>query len=264
MIALIGSAYGWEPPAGAVPGRPRRSYSQWEYAFATGERLDGTRQPAKDVNVYVAAPGFLAAQPVDQPSDVTDLQAVFVAGVVSSGKDFTPFGSCDALQIAVLRDVQRLPPSAVVAASHTVVVQANGKDALELTAPAFPKSLPQGTVREVNLLKAAYGVVSFEGRSALLEDCIDWCFDAREISGRTLVGVGGAGKTRFAYELYRHLRNTPDWDARFAYFALLRQLEPVPAGRRLRVLLLARTASWGQGWLASLRTGIRRGERRVR
>ncbi len=110
------------------------------------------------------------------------------------------------------------------------------------------------------------------------------------VSIRTLVGQGGAGKTRFAYELYRHFRTQPDWGAYFLHFLkneakevdlwkeitcqnafliadyasdnpraltdLLRPLTgPAPAGRRLRVLLLARTADWDQGWLFNLRSG---------
>src|SRR5262249_41664900 len=52
VIALVGNTYGWEPGTAALPpGLPRRSYTQWEYAFAQGERLDGPRQPAKDTFV---------------------------------------------------------------------------------------------------------------------------------------------------------------------------------------------------------------------
>ena len=48
VIALVGNAYGWEPSPEAVPlDKPRRSYTQWEYAFARGERSDAvsTRGP---------------------------------------------------------------------------------------------------------------------------------------------------------------------------------------------------------------------------
>ncbi len=35
VIALVGSAYGWEPEAAAIPeNAPSRSYTQWEYYFA--------------------------------------------------------------------------------------------------------------------------------------------------------------------------------------------------------------------------------------
>src|ERR1051325_11857827 len=36
VIALIGTGYGWEPDPHT---EPRRSYTQWEYFFARGERL---------------------------------------------------------------------------------------------------------------------------------------------------------------------------------------------------------------------------------
>jgi hypothetical protein len=36
-------------PAGQV----RRSYTQWEYYFAMGERLDGSRQPPKEIFPYI-------------------------------------------------------------------------------------------------------------------------------------------------------------------------------------------------------------------
>ena len=44
VIALIGDGYGGELEQPARPaGRPRCSYTQWEYCFARGERLDGDR-----------------------------------------------------------------------------------------------------------------------------------------------------------------------------------------------------------------------------
>jgi len=36
VIAILGDTYGWEPE---VQTDPRRSYTQWEYHFALGERL---------------------------------------------------------------------------------------------------------------------------------------------------------------------------------------------------------------------------------
>src|SRR5262245_43126430 len=42
VIALIGNGYGMEASGDLLPpNRPRRSYTQWEYFFALGERLDG-------------------------------------------------------------------------------------------------------------------------------------------------------------------------------------------------------------------------------
>src|SRR4029077_18677191 len=57
IIALVGDAYGFEPEETArPPGRPRRSYTQWEYFFAAGERLGGSRQSPKDIYLYIGSP----------------------------------------------------------------------------------------------------------------------------------------------------------------------------------------------------------------
>jgi hypothetical protein len=78
IIALVGDAYGFEPEETARPaGRPRRSYTQWEYCFAMGERLDGSRQPPKDIFLYIGSPEFLAMNPVSQAEDSAQLQQEF-------------------------------------------------------------------------------------------------------------------------------------------------------------------------------------------
>ena len=67
VIALVGSAYGGEPEPAAIPeNAPARSYTQWEYHFARGERLDGTQAAAKPVFVYFATPAYLEQHPVEQ------------------------------------------------------------------------------------------------------------------------------------------------------------------------------------------------------
>src|SRR6266436_4145150 len=67
IIALVGDAYGFEPEETArSTGQPRRSYTQWEYWFAVGERLDGSRAPRKDIYVYLANADYLKDHP-DQP-----------------------------------------------------------------------------------------------------------------------------------------------------------------------------------------------------
>ena len=109
LIALVGNAYGWEPHSSALPSdRPRRSYAQWEYFFAQGERLDGTRQPAKDTFVYFAAPRFLALNQVSEPKDVVALQQKFIAHILSSGQDYNSFDSPHELRACVLRDGFRI------------------------------------------------------------------------------------------------------------------------------------------------------------
>jgi hypothetical protein len=177
-----------------------------------------------------------------------------------------------------------------VSASSNVNIRVNGQLALQLVAPAFPRPLPTEDLQELDLLKAAHATNAFTGRDEIFQDFMAWCVHDRPVSMRTLIGQGGAGKTRFAYELYAYFRNQPGWAAYFLRFLkneakevdlwgeigspkalliadyasdnpqpladLLRTLtDPAPAERRIRVLLLARTADWDQGWLAGLRSG---------
>lgn len=109
VIALIGDAYGCEPDTAVTPGLPRRSYTQWEYSFATGERLLAGRQPAIDTFVYFAAPAFLASHPVAQDAGAAQSQMSFVAEVRQSGKDRSEFGSVNELRALVLRDGFSMP-----------------------------------------------------------------------------------------------------------------------------------------------------------
>ena len=105
VIALIGSAYGWAPPAAALPeNAPARSYTQWEYHFALGERLDGTHAAAKPVYVYFAAPAYLAQYPVAQTNTEAQRQQQFIEAIIASGKDRGKFDSIDNLARLVLRD----------------------------------------------------------------------------------------------------------------------------------------------------------------
>jgi len=140
VIALVGDAYGWEPEEEARPsGFPRRSYTQWEYFFAKGERLDGSRQSPKDIFVYVAAPDYIAQFPLAQSADVVQLQQDFVVAIRSSGKDRNTFGSLHELRALVLRDVFRLP-------AHS----------------ASPRNLPYDSISTL-----------FKGRDAFLRDLHD-------------------------------------------------------------------------------------------
>ena len=109
IIALVGDAYGFEPEKTARPAsQPRRSYTQWEYYFAMGERLDGSRQPPKDIFLYIGSPEFLAMNPVSQVADAAQLQQEFITELVRSGKDRNQFGSLHELRALVLRDGFRL------------------------------------------------------------------------------------------------------------------------------------------------------------
>src|SRR5262245_1211618 len=88
VIALVGSAYGWEQDIKALPpGTPRRSYAQWEYFFSQGERLERAPESAKETFVYFASPNFVAANPIEQSEDVTKLQQEFINQILRSEKD---------------------------------------------------------------------------------------------------------------------------------------------------------------------------------
>lgn len=105
VIALVGNAYGWEPDAAALPaGTPRRSYTQWEYFFAQGERLEAFRQPAKDTFVYVASPEFPRPNAVGESPEVAALQQEFIAGIRARDKDHRSFRSVDELRRLVVLD----------------------------------------------------------------------------------------------------------------------------------------------------------------
>jgi Domain of unknown function (DUF4062) len=125
IIALVGYAYGFEPEETMRPiGQPRRSYTQWEYLFAMGERLDGSRQPPKDVYLYFGSPEFLAMHPVSQEADATQLQQEFSKELRRSGKDRNQFGSLHELRALVLRDGFRLERLETVAPTDLASDQA--------------------------------------------------------------------------------------------------------------------------------------------
>jgi tetratricopeptide (TPR) repeat protein len=182
-----------------------------------------------------------------------------------------------------------------IESSQNITVMVNGQATIELRSPLFPKPLP-GKAREIDLMKAAHAVTTVSGgRESMLKEFVQWCSSERKVSIRTLIGPGGAGKTRFAFELYRYLGRQPDWDVFFLNF-LRRETKGVnlwdrakrkntlfiadyasdfagqlgdllpalayapPDDRQLRVLLLARTADWSYGWLSTLRSGRMGGE----
>src|SRR5205807_3774944 len=105
-----------------------------------------------------------------------------------------------------------------VEASKNVNITINGQLAVQLLRPAYPKPLSDEIRHEIDLLKAPHAQIPFIGRQAAFTDFIDWCSHPRAVSMRTLVGQGGAGKTRFAYELYAAVNKLPGWNAYFLRF----------------------------------------------
>ena len=172
VIALVGNAYGFEPAEEARPrGRPRRSYTQWEYAFAMGERLDGSRVERKPVYVYFAGTAYLERYPVKQTAEAAGLQQAFIAGIHASDKDYNTFDSLDALCRLALRD-------------GFPVRDPDHK----------PNNLPFHSLGEL-----------FKGREPFLEALRARLrgphgHAAAIVAPRVLHGLGGVGKTRTAIE----------------------------------------------------------------
>lgn len=105
VVALVGHAYGSEAAADSVPARdPPRSYTQWEYYLALGERLNRSRAEPKDLYVYVASDAFLDSHPVYQSDELAARQNSFVQQLKQSGKHWAEFDSIGQLRALVLRD----------------------------------------------------------------------------------------------------------------------------------------------------------------
>lgn len=167
-------------------------------------------------------------------------------------------------------------------------VEVAGKVIASLWVPPFRQPpLPSARNKEISLLLAKTAITELIGRDDLWHDTLAWCDDPTidPVSMFCIKGRGGSGKTRFGLELVHHLRTLENWDARFVRFekndpfdlwaatsgtrdvllvydyasdhaaaiaASLRLMaEDVSERptRRLRVLLLARSASLDSGWL---------------
>ncbi len=117
VIALMGDAYGFEAEGVAVPAvDPPRSYAQWEYFFALGHRLDGSRVARKDIYLYLASQKFLDDHPVAQPDEHAVWQGRFREEIKASGEHRNEFNSEDELRRLVLRDgwqMQERPPKRI-------------------------------------------------------------------------------------------------------------------------------------------------------
>ena len=186
VIALVGTAYGSEPePATTPKNSPRRSYSQWEFSFALGERLNGKRANRKPMFVYMATPIFLESQPIKQSAYETTRQQRFIEEICASGKDRNKFDSVDELARLVLRDGFKL------------------KSPLQLS----PQNLPYDSIGSL-----------FKGRERSMADIrsslpgiSDQAVAIR--AKQALHGLGGIGKTRLAVEFA--------WQYQAQYSALL-------------------------------------------
>ena len=167
VIAVIGDAFGFEAAGVPVPGGgPPRSYSQWEYFFALGERLDGSRAAAKELFVYVASAKFAAPA---QPAEYAERQRRFRQEI--GLKDRNTFDSVDQLCRLVLRDGWQMQQR-----------------------PRRPRNLPFDSLGTL-----------FKGRERFMRDLHDRLEGRRTraaaiVSKQAIHGLGGVGKTRLAIE----------------------------------------------------------------
>lgn len=105
VIALVGDVNGAEAKAeGLLGSKPPRSYTQWEYYFALGERLRGNPSGAKDLYVYTASDEYLREHTVTEPAEHTRRQREHVDFILRSGKHRASFDRLDQLCRLVLRD----------------------------------------------------------------------------------------------------------------------------------------------------------------
>ena len=221
VIALVGDAYGFEPEETARPaGQPRRSYTQWEYFFAMGERLNGSRQPPKDIFLYFASPEFLAMHAVSQADDAAQLQQEFIKELHRSGKDWNQFGLLDELRALVLRDGVRIP-------GLTAPELRNRRDLLNevkgQVANRIAQSLHSGLInlpkeKQPKQVRRPWDVevkLSHQPSTVLPPgtEIID-VFDQDAIAGKLLVlGAPGAGKTMTLLQLAKELTARAETDA---------------------------------------------------
>lgn len=179
VIFLIGDALGFLPSQYEIPnGSPNRSYTQWEYFFAMGERLSGIRASRKDAFVYIATDEFLATRHADQSDENRLLQTKFKEQILLSGEDRQVFNSLDELRLLVLKDGFRLPATT-----------------------RKPSNLPYSSLGKL-----------FKGRDNILNDLRNRIFNdvkanapvakaaLTQSSKQALCGLGGIGKTRLAIE----------------------------------------------------------------
>lgn len=214
VIALVGDIYGCEPDQ-QLPDLPRRSYTQWEYFFATGERLNGRKLAAKDLFVYLAAPEFSRGDEVaHQDAEAATLQRDFAAYVRSSGKDWNQFKSRDELRALVLRDgfclEERTPQlcdrqqTASVLGTRNTVVQIHGdNNRVDLRRSHF-NLIRHGQLNAsdvTGLLYAEARAIPLFGRTEILNGLAAWANTPAKISIRAVIGASGSGKSRLAMEL---------------------------------------------------------------
>lgn len=179
VIALIGDAFGYEAegvPAHAPQGR---SYTQWEYFFAQGERINGAQKPPKQLFVYFTSAELNSQSISSQSEQYAARQSVFANEIRTSGKHWAEFSSADQLCRRVLRDGWQM----------------------EQRPERQPNNLPFGSIGSL-----------FKGREPFTER-IRHSLNrgAHRTAATTVHGLSGTGKTRLSVEYA--LQHASDYSA---------------------------------------------------
>ena len=172
VIVLIGDTYGCEAAKESVSSTVQpRSYTQWEYYFALGERLNSKPAQPIDRYVYFASRDFLDEHRVEQPAGHAEYQLKFKQIIEASGKHRGEFGSVDQLCRLVLRDGWQINER-----------------------PAKPCNLPYDSLGSL-----------FKGRNRFIESLHAHLQQNRGqataiVAKQAIHGLGVVGKTRLAVE----------------------------------------------------------------
>ena len=171
VIAGWRSGFMAEGP-GVPPSAPPRSYTQWEYFLAEGERLDGSKAKPKRIRCYLAERDYAAEEPDGDASDGAALQQAHRQTLLASNRLCNEYKTSHDVQVAILEDFH------VAGDGHVTK----------------PNNLPYDSIGSL-----------FKGREELLALLLEKIEGNRQpgltrIPPIALHGLGGVGKTRVAVE----------------------------------------------------------------
>lgn len=99
VICLVGQAYGSGPKGDS------RSYTQWEYYFACGQRLKGRDRKPKEMLIYFASEEYQREHPINQSDDLRENQKKFIETIRDRGRDRNKFDDLKGLKNLALVDL---------------------------------------------------------------------------------------------------------------------------------------------------------------
>ena len=170
VIIIAGWRSGFMAEGHGVPVTARtRSYTQWEYYLAEGERLNGSRAKSRRIRIYFASEKYEPKEANGDTPDGASLQKDHRNVLLASNRQCSEFTSAHEMQIAVLEDL------------HVGSAERTHK----------PSNLPYGSLGSL-----------FKGREETLAR-LKSLFDSHKICAIVIHGLGGIGKTRIAVE-YAH------------------------------------------------------------